>query len=29
VYRGELKPGQALRIDHLTEIYGDSADKRR
>jgi hypothetical protein len=22
VYRGEIKPGQALRIDHLTEVYG-------
>lgn len=22
VYRGELKPGQTLRIDHLDEIYG-------
>jgi hypothetical protein len=21
VFRGELKPGQTLRIDHLTEIY--------
>jgi hypothetical protein len=22
VYRGELKPGQAIRIDHLNEVYG-------
>jgi hypothetical protein len=22
VYRGELKPGQAIRIDHSTEVYG-------
>jgi hypothetical protein len=22
VFRGELKPGQAVRIDHLKEIYG-------
>jgi hypothetical protein len=22
VYRGELKPGQAIKIDHLTEVYG-------
>jgi hypothetical protein len=22
VYRGELKPGQTLRIDHLDEVYG-------
>jgi hypothetical protein len=24
VFRGELKPGQAIRIDHLTEVYGES-----
>jgi hypothetical protein len=28
VFRGELKPGQAIRIDHLREIYGDTAGKR-
>jgi hypothetical protein len=22
VYRGEIKPGQAIQIDHLTEVYG-------
>lgn len=22
VFRGEIKPGQTLRIDHLDEIYG-------
>jgi hypothetical protein len=22
VYRGELKPGQAIKIDHLEEVYG-------
>lgn len=22
VWRGEVKPGQAIKIDHLTEIYG-------
>lgn len=22
VFRGELKPGQTLRIDHLDEVYG-------
>ncbi len=22
VFRGELKPGQAIQIDHLTEVYG-------
>ncbi|HEY8546248.1 MAG TPA: hypothetical protein VIL36_14410 [Acidimicrobiales bacterium] len=22
VYRGEIKPGQAIRIDHRTEVYG-------
>lgn len=22
VFRGEIKPGQAIRIDHTTEIYG-------
>lgn len=22
VYRGEIKPGQALQIDHLDEVYG-------
>lgn len=24
VYRGEIKPGQAIQIDHLTEVYGTS-----
>lgn len=24
VYRGELKPGQAIQIDHLEEAYGTS-----
>jgi hypothetical protein len=24
VFRGELKPGQSLRIDHLREVYGDT-----
>jgi hypothetical protein len=24
VFRGELKPGQAIRIDHLDEAYGTS-----
>ena len=27
VFRGEIKPGQAIRIDHLTEVYNTS--KRR
>jgi hypothetical protein len=22
VFRGELKPGQAIQIDHLKEVYG-------
>jgi hypothetical protein len=22
VFRGEIKPGQALRIDHRSEVYG-------
>jgi hypothetical protein len=22
VFRGEIKPGQAIQIDHLTEVYG-------
>lgn len=22
VFRGEIKPGQAIQIDHLTEAYG-------
>jgi hypothetical protein len=22
VYRAEIKPGQAIQIDHLTEVYG-------
>ena len=22
VYRGEIKPGQAIQIDHLDEVYG-------
>lgn len=22
VFRGEIKPGQAIRIDHRTEVYG-------
>ena len=24
VFRGEIKPGQAIRIDHTTEVYGTS-----
>lgn len=24
VFRGELKPGHALQIDHRTEVYGSS-----
>jgi hypothetical protein len=24
VFRGEIKPGQAIRIDHTTEAYGTS-----
>lgn len=29
VYRGEVKPGQAIQIDHLTEVYGTTKRKRR
>ena len=29
VFRGELKPGQAIQIDHLTEAYGDEEKRRR
>jgi hypothetical protein len=29
VYRAELKPGQAVEIDHLTEVYGTSGKRRR
>jgi hypothetical protein len=28
VYRGEIKPGQAIQIDHLTEVYGTAKRKR-
>jgi hypothetical protein len=27
VYRGEIKPGQALQIDHLDEVYGTTKRK--
>jgi hypothetical protein len=27
VYRGEVKPGQAIQIDHLTEVYGTTKRK--
>jgi hypothetical protein len=29
VYRGELKPGQAFRIDHLPETYDGKKLRRR
>ncbi|MGH9209264.1 MAG: hypothetical protein ACRD2C_01135 [Acidimicrobiales bacterium] len=29
VFRGELKPGHAIQIDHLTEIYGPPNKRRR
>jgi hypothetical protein len=28
VFRGELKPGQALQIDHLDEVYGEPRRRR-
>ena len=29
VFRGEVKPGHAIRIDHLLEEYGASTRRRR
>jgi hypothetical protein len=29
VFRGQLKPGQAIKIDHLTEEYRDLEKRRR
>jgi hypothetical protein len=29
VFRGELKPGHAIQIDHLTEVYGEPKKRRR
>jgi hypothetical protein len=29
VFRGELKPGHAIQIDHLTEVYGPAKRRRR
>lgn len=29
VYRGEIRPGEALQVDHLAETYGGKRVRRR